>query len=1101
VSVLFVDLVGFTSLAEGRDAEETRDLLARYFDLARDILERYGGTIEKFIGDAVMAVWGAPTAQEDDAERAVRAALDLVDGVRTLVPALQARAGVLTGEAAVTLGAAGQGMVAGDLVNTASRLQSVAPAGTVLVGEATHRAASAAIVFEEAGEQLLKGKASPVPAWRALRVVAERGGRRRSDLLEAPFVGREEELRLLKDLFHATSREKRPRLVSVTGQAGIGKSRLAWEFLKYIDGLAEEIWWHEGRCAAYGDGVTFWALGEMVRRRAGLAETDDERTTRERVSASVAEHVPDESEQRWVEQAVLALLGLEPPPPGGHEELFAAWRTFFERMAASGPVCMVFEDLQWADAGLLDFIDHLLEWSKAVPIYVLALARPELLERRPGWGAGKRSFAAVVLEPLSEPAMRELLAGLVPGLPQATVRSIVERAGGVPLYAIETVRMLLEGGQLVSDGTTFRPTGDLSSLAVPETLQALVASRLDALDAAERSLVQDAAVLGQSFTLVGLSAVSGVEAEGLEPHLRSLVRRELLAVEVDPRSPERGQYSFVQALAREVAYSTLAKPDRRRRHLAAARYFEGLGDEELAGALAAHYVAAYRNSSDGAEADALAGQARITLKGAAVRAAALGSHEQALTFLEQALEITSDPADQAGLLERAGFSASHAGHHDRSEAHYRQAIDLYGNLGDRISAARTMSALADALVGTFKIPATLALLEPAVEEYADLAADLVGIDLASQLARALALNGEHRRSVDLADRVLEIAERQDLVPIIAASLVTKGTALTSLGRGYEGIGALDAGRKLAESRGLTDTSLRGLINIGAALGDRDPRAGFEASCAVLEQARRVGDRGMALFVLSNAVEGAVPVGQWDWALEEVADAFSTGVDASNRATFLYSRAPILAFRGGAVDDDLAQAEALAAGSGIEYADSAVDFRFFRAEVALAQGRLQDAYDLAMTDIRASSYAVPRNTSLAARAALWARDAGRARAALDAFDASGVHGRGTEVAQVTIRAGIAALEDRRAEALGGYREALRGWQDLGVPWFLALTAIDALTLLGPDEPELQAAGEEARAILSSLGAASILARLEGAMEQSAASEAAAPTAAPSATRVG
>ncbi|MEO7119012.1 MAG: adenylate/guanylate cyclase domain-containing protein, partial [Candidatus Limnocylindrales bacterium] len=265
VSVLFADLVGFTPFAEERDAEDVRETLTRYFDLAREVIERYGGTVEKFIGDAVMAVWGAPTAEEDDAERAVRAALDLVDAVRSLGPTIQARAGVLTGEAAVTIGATNQGMVAGDLVNTAARLQSAAQPGTVLVGEATQRAALRAIVFEEAGEQDLKGKSAPINAWRAIRVVAQRGGRGRSDTLEAPFVGRDEEMRLLKDLFHATNREGRPRLVSIIGPGGIGKSRLAWEFLKYIDGLLEQVWWHDGRSPAYGDGVSFWALGEMVR--------------------------------------------------------------------------------------------------------------------------------------------------------------------------------------------------------------------------------------------------------------------------------------------------------------------------------------------------------------------------------------------------------------------------------------------------------------------------------------------------------------------------------------------------------------------------------------------------------------------------------------------------------------------------------------------------------------------------------------------------------------------------------------------------------------------------------------------------------------------
>jgi class 3 adenylate cyclase len=378
VSVLFADLVGFTTLSADRDPEETRELLSSYFDLSRDVIGRYGGTVEKFIGDAVMAVWGAPVAREDDAERAVRAALDLVAGVPTLRAGLTARAGVLTGEAAVTLGATNQGMVAGDLVNTAARLQAAAPASAVLVGEATHRAASKAIAFEEAGEHLLKGKASPVPAWRALRVVAEVGGRNRSDAVEAPFVGRDEEFRLLKDLFHATGRERRTRLVSVIGPAGIGKTRLAWEFLKYVDGLVDTVWWHDGRSPAYGEGITFWALGEIVRGRCGLLETDDEATTRAKIAETVARWVPDPEERIWIESALLALLGVEARV--GSEQLFGAWRTFFERIAATGPLVMVFEDLHFADGGLLDFIDHLLEWSKGVPIYIVTLARPELLE-------------------------------------------------------------------------------------------------------------------------------------------------------------------------------------------------------------------------------------------------------------------------------------------------------------------------------------------------------------------------------------------------------------------------------------------------------------------------------------------------------------------------------------------------------------------------------------------------------------------------------------------------------------------------------------------------------------------------------------------------
>jgi class 3 adenylate cyclase/tetratricopeptide (TPR) repeat protein len=745
VSVLFADLVGFTPFAEERDAEETRELLTRYFDVARDVIERYGGTVEKFIGDAVMAVWGAPAAREDDAERAVRAGLELVDAVRALGPTIQARAGVLTGEAAVTLGATNQGMVAGDLVNTAARLQSIAPPGAVLVGESTHRAAVAAIAFEEAGAQLLKGKTAPVPAWRALRVVAQRGGHGRSDMPEPPFVGRDEELRLLRDLLGATGRDRRARLVSITGPGGIGKSRLAWELEKYVDGVVETVYWHRGRSPAYGDGITFWALGEMVRQRAGLAQADDETTTRERIAAIVAEHVPDAEDRRWVEPGLLTLLGLEPAPPGGRDVLFAGWRIFFERIAARGTAILLFEDLQWADSGLLDFIDHLLEWSRGAPLLVVTLARPELFDKRPGWGTATRNFTGLALEPLAEPAMRELLEGFVPGLPRPAVEAILARADGIPLYAVETIRSLVAEGRLERRDGTYRPVGDLDTLAIPDTLRSLIASRLDALDPADRGLIQDASVLGQTFTLAGLAAVTGVAETDLEPRLRGVVRRELLDLEVDPRSPERGQYKFVQSLIREVAYATLARRERRAQHLAVAGYYETLGEEELAGALASHYLAAHQASAEGAEADAVAVQARLTLSGAAARAASLGAHDQAVAYLLQAVEVTADPAERGALLERAAISASVAADQEAALALARRSVEEYRRSGDAASAARATAELGAILLSAGEPVQAIAALEGALAELPDSAPD-AGQPLAGSVSqrRARTRSGDRR---------------------------------------------------------------------------------------------------------------------------------------------------------------------------------------------------------------------------------------------------------------------------------------------------------------------------------------------------------------------
>ncbi|HUG48363.1 MAG TPA: AAA family ATPase, partial [Candidatus Limnocylindria bacterium] len=955
---------GFTPFAEERDAEVVRETLSRYFELAREICGRYGGTIEKFIGDAVMAVWGAPTAQEDDAERAVRAALELVAEVGSVAEGVQARAGVLTGEAVVTLGARDQGMVAGDLVNTASRLQSAAPAGSVLVGETTFRAADKAIAFEPAGEQLLKGKTAPVAAYRALRVVAERGGRNRSESLEAPFVGRESELRLLKDMLHATSREGKARLVSITGIAGIGKSRLAWEFEKYLDGLVESIRWHSGRSPAYGEGVTFWALGEMVRSRAQLVEGEDERAVRARIAASVAEWVPDEQERNWIEAALLALLGVAEAPSGGREGLFAAWRTYFERIAARDTVVMVFEDLHWADAGVLDFIDHMLEWSRDLPICIVSLARPELLERRPDWGAGKRNFTSLTLSPLDGEQMRQLLAGLVPGLPERTSAAIVARAEGIPLYAVEMVRVLVAEGKLVEAEGSYRPVGDLGEIAVPETLQGLIAARLDALDPADRALLQDAAVLGQSFTPAGLAHVTGTAAEELEPRLRGLVRREVLANKVDPRSPERGQYSFVQALIREVAYNTLAKAERRARHLAAARWFESLGEEELAGALAAHYLSAYRNTLPGPEADALAVQARIALKAAGDRAVQLGSHEQATGFYDQALSVCSEMVERIDLLLRGAEAASLAGRHDEAAKRAREALESERQGEDRRSIAQAATVLGRVLLNAYRRTEALEVLEPMDAEVAELRSEPAVIALGGQLARAYFFDEQDRRSIEVAERVLEAAEHTNLVPVIADTLITKGSALNNMGRGYEAVGMVRAGLSLAQAHGLHDLILRGYVNLAGVEMAVDPRASFETARSGLAAANRLGWTAYPSLTV-NFVEVALRTGEWLAALDAANRALERQLDTVDWFALAATRYQIELLMGSAERSLLGQLAETARELG---AEAEVTMHNLRGWQTLVDGQLDESYGHWIAMARGSALNAPDASTMAARCA-------------------------------------------------------------------------------------------------------------------------------------
>ncbi|MEO5985537.1 MAG: adenylate/guanylate cyclase domain-containing protein [Candidatus Limnocylindria bacterium] len=1075
VSVLFADLVGFTPFAEESDSEDVREVLTRYFDLASDVIGRYGGTVEKFIGDAVMAVWGTPITQEDDAERSVRAALELVEAVKSLGPGIQARAGVLTGEAAVTLGATNQGMVAGDIVNTAARLQSVAQPGTVLVGESTMRAAAAAIAFEDGGSHELKGKAEPMLAWRAIRVVAERGGRGRSDALEAPFVGREDELRLLKDLFHATGREGRIRLVSIMGSAGIGKSRLSWEFSKYADGVTEPVWWHIGRSPAYGEGITFWALGEMIRRRAGLAADDDDATTRQRIGETVREHVPDDAERRWIEPALLALLGVGGESSGA-EQLFAAWRTFFERMAATGTLALVFEDLHWADTGTLDFIDHLLEWSRSSPIFIVTLARPELLDRRPDWGAGKRNFTSLYLEPLGDDAMRQLLDGLVPGLPDEAVAAIVARADGIPLYAVETVRTLIAEKRLALDGNRYVPAGDLTSLAIPETLQALIAARLDGLPPDVRTLVTHAAVLGQSFTVAGMAAVTASSEEEVEPKAQDLVRRELLVHDVDSRSPERGQYAFVQGLIREVAYGMLARRDRRAIHLAAARHFETLDTDEVSGALAAHYVAAHENAAPGPGTDALGAQARIALKAAADRALALNGHAQAIAYLEQALAFTTDPGEQADLLEQAGRSASRITRHEEAEALFERAVALRRDTDDGVGLADALAGLGAVLLEARHLDRGRDMLERAAAEFTDL--DRPGVAaLHGQLARALGLLNDFAAALVASEPVLAAAEQQRLENVVADTMITKGMSLVSLGRMREGTALAMAARELARQNGLAPTELRATINLAISIGRSRPLEAMRLTRAALELTERMGTRDHLLA--ANAWEIAHLVGDWEWASGVLESSMAADPEGIDRVLLGYSMITHQALRGEDATDLRADVDRSASGSadsylGIYVRGLSADLNFVEGDLNLAREQLESQ---AATDPLNAATVL----SNAGRAATWTRDL----ASLER-----IHAHFTRVPDVgdyvdTLRrmqaAGIAALRGNLDDAHARYRQVIRELDELGVVVDIALVAIDMAAVIGPEDPEVRARVDEAREVFERLGARAYLRRLDAVLD--------------------
>jgi predicted ATPase/class 3 adenylate cyclase len=865
VSVLFVDLVGFTAASEARDAEETRELLSRYFDLARTLIERYGGTVEKFIGDAVMAVWGTPVATENDAERAVRAALELVASIPDLDPALQARAGILTGEAAVTLGAEGEGMVAGDIVNTASRVQSAAEPETVLVGDATRRASEQAVVYEPAGEKELKGKAEPLLLWRALRVVSGVGGSLKPAGLEPPFVGRARELKLIKELFHGCAADRKAHLVSVTGIAGIGKSRLSWEFYKYFDGIVEGVWWHRGRCLAYGEGVAYWALADMVRMRCRIGEDEHPASALGKLQATLAEHLVDPEERSFVEPRLAHLLGLEAAETGDRQDLFAAWRLFFERLADTSPVVLAFEDLQWADTSLLDFIEYLLEWSRDHPLFVVTLARPELHERRPGWGAGQRNFTALYLEPLAPQAMQELLEGLVPGLPEALQKQILAQAQGVPLYAVETVRMLLDRDLLRQEGAVYRPSGEIATLEVPETLQALIAARLDGLSAEERQLLQNGAVLGKTFTPAALATLSGLSGPELEPLLSGLVRKEVLGVQSDPRSPEHGQYGFLQDLVRHVAYQTLSKRERKNRHLAAAAHLETAfaDQDEVVEVLASHYLAAAEAAPEADDAPATRAKAGEMLARAGARAGSLGAPDEGQRYYEQAAALSADPLSEAALVEQAGRLAVKANRPGEARERLERAIALYSAAGKEKEAGGASAALADTDLDEGQLEGATGRLEQAVAQLEQGTASSELTAALAELGRMHVLAGHGDRASAPLERALALAERLRLSEVFIQALTSKALVLMYEGRLAEARILLEAAAEQAHAEQFHAAELRAGNNLCALFEFSDRYSEVVAlGERLVALARRRGDRRWESNLRTGMLRPLYLLGRW-----------------------------------------------------------------------------------------------------------------------------------------------------------------------------------------------------------------------------------------------
>jgi predicted ATPase/class 3 adenylate cyclase len=647
VTVVFADVTGSTTLGEQLDPEALRRVMARYYTQARAALERHGGTVEKFIGDAVVAVFGVPRRHEDDAVRAVRAAVEVRAEVRALSAELETsvgkrleiRTGVNTGEVVAGSLAEGASFASGDAMNVAARLEQAAAPDEILVGESTYRLVRDAVSAESVAPLSLKGKAEPVAAWRVLSVDPHSAGLARR--LDAPLVGRRQELATLLDTFVRARDKRHCELVTVLGAAGSGKSRLVRELIASVEAQATVL---RGRCLPYGEGITFWPIMEMIRDAAGVGDDDLPDAVRDKIEALVGRGEGQES----IAAGLASLLGLEGQGASAIQETFLALRGLFETLAAERPLVLVVDDIHWAEPTLLDFLEYLAGWARAAPVLLVCISRPELVEARPGWTTPSENASVLMLQPLSaadsEELARELLAG-------AAGRGLTERitsaAEGNPLYVEEFVRMLRDDHLL--DAHNGDGAAQLAELVLPPTIEALLSARLDRLEPEERGVVERGAVVGKVFWWGAIAELSPQREEGLVGScLQALVRREFVVPESSTFAGEDA-FRFSHILMRDAAYGSIAKSARARFHAAFATWLERKAGARLAEyeeIVGYHFEQACRYERevgvDAARTAELAESASARLASAGRRAAQRADMRAAALLLERAAELAPE---------------------------------------------------------------------------------------------------------------------------------------------------------------------------------------------------------------------------------------------------------------------------------------------------------------------------------------------------------------------------------------------------------------------------------------------------------------------------
>jgi class 3 adenylate cyclase/tetratricopeptide (TPR) repeat protein len=867
VTVLFADLVGFTGISERLDPEDVDRLLREYGMLARTAIEAYGGVVEKYIGDAVAGVFGVPRLHEDDAERAVWAGLRLLDRLPVLAPLVpegdvQARIGINTGPAFVRLDVvpgAGEGFVVGDAVNTAARLQQYAAPMRIAIGELTRKLARGAFDCERMALVVTKGKAEALRPWRVKAPIARSGVDLRRSFASA-FVGREVELGILKGLYAKTVASREPQFALVTGEAGIGKSRLVFELARHVDETPDVVTaWRQGRALPHGDGAAYWALSEIVRQQAGVLEDDDPATVEKKLRRAIPS-VPDAG---WMLERVRPLVGLE-SSPASQEENFAAWQRLLEVSAAQAPTVLVFDDMHWAQPGALAFLEHLAAHLAGVPVLVLVVARPELREERPGL-ADEGPWVSIDLHPLSDGETKRLV-GFLAGTAAAEIEpSVVERCSGNPFFTEELVRLLRERSLV---GTPLPSGGQEAGTFLPDSLAALVAARLDALDPELKAALADAAAVGQTFWPGALAAAGGIDRRTVDLRLQELASREFVRRLPASSLAGEAEYAFWHGLTREVAYAALPRGVRAVKHAAVAEWIEsGKQKGPAAEILAHHYECALElaeAAGDGELAGRLVEPAIRALRAAGDRALPLDVAVAERHF-RRALRLCPDgSALKPGLLVAHGEALLQRG--DLSEA--RAALER-GLLGLRDAGeVRAEAAATDRLASLLWLQGDASAL--------DVAARAVGlldnespsaeqVKVIADWAAMCAASYQDTTAISLADRALDLC-RQLRLPVSIRALGWRGMARCEFGDA-RGLDDMVRAIRLAKRQGLSRYGAMLYSNLGyTSMAFLGPRAAWRRIAEGIDFSTRRGDLTSVTGLHAEGAEALYAMGRWDAAL-------------------------------------------------------------------------------------------------------------------------------------------------------------------------------------------------------------------------------------------